>query len=110
MDSNTVGPRGSDVMQRLREVVQRAELLVDVEEQVEKVTCRGEGICYDGPSEQVTAWRRQVGQLLALLERPSAPGEMDEAMAEATRLVQLLEKHASRDAGGADSAAPPASA
>ncbi|MFF8993988.1 hypothetical protein ACF09H_29490 [Streptomyces sp. NPDC014983] len=110
MDGNAVVPRGSDVMQRLREVMWRAELLADVEEQVEKVTCRGEGICYDGPSEQVTGWRRQAGQLLALLERPLAPGERDEAMAEAARLVKLLEQHAGQDVGGADSAAPPTSA
>ncbi|MFK0142551.1 hypothetical protein [Streptomyces murinus] len=71
-------------MQQLREVVWRAEL-VDVKEQVEKVTCRGEGICYDGPSEQVTGWGRQVGRLL---------------------LVQAIEQHAC----GAGSAARPASA
>ncbi|WP_157856107.1 hypothetical protein [Actinacidiphila yeochonensis] len=71
MNSDTeTGPPGADALQKLTELVWRAELLVDVEERVEQVTCRGEVLPYDGPSEQVTDWRRQVGQLLALVERP----------------------------------------
>ncbi|MFF4933335.1 hypothetical protein ACFY2H_31255 [Streptomyces griseofuscus] len=109
MNSDTeTGPPGADALQKLTELVWRAELLVDVEERVEQVTCRGEVLPYDGPSEQVTDWRRQVGQLLALVERPPASEEMGEAIDTASRLVQLLEQHGQR-AGGADAAAPPTS-
>ncbi|MYZ41150.1 MULTISPECIES: hypothetical protein [unclassified Streptomyces] len=109
MNSDTkTGPHGADALQKLTELVWRAELLVDVEERVEQVICRGEELPYDGPSEQVTDWRRQVCRLLALVEQPPASAEMGEAIATASRLVQLLERHG-QGVGGADTAAPPTS-
>lgn len=107
MNSDTAsGPQGTDVLGQLTELVWRAELLVDVEERVEQVTCRGEGLLYEGPNEQVADWRRRVDELLAQLERPLACDEMNEAIAGASQLVQLLEQHG-RGADGAKTTAPP---
>lgn len=79
-----------------------------VEEHTARVTCRAEGLPYDGPSAPVAALRREVVELLSLLERPLTSEEEDRATAEASRLVQLLEQRGVPATGGAVVTAPPA--
>ncbi|MFE1190088.1 hypothetical protein [[Kitasatospora] papulosa] len=110
MSSDTAAGRPhTSAPQGLTTLVWRAEVLVDVEEHTERVTCRGEGLPYDGPSAAVAALRREVVGLLGLLERPLTGEEADQATAEASRLVQLLEQREGSAAGGAVATAPPAS-
>ncbi|HBF84432.1 MAG TPA: hypothetical protein DD420_32240 [Streptomyces sp.] len=110
MSSDTAAGRPrTSAPQELTTLVWRAEVLVDVEEHTERVTCRGEGLPYEGPSEAVAAGRRKVVELLGLLERPLTAEEADRATAEASRLVQLLEQRGGPAAGDAVVTAPPAS-
>ncbi|WP_217225937.1 hypothetical protein [Streptomyces anulatus] len=110
MSSSTAagGPRTS-APRALTVLAWRAEVLVDVQEHTEKVTCRGEGLRYDGPSETVAARRREVDTLLELVERPMTAREVDEATVEVARLVAELEQRGGTEAGGAVPAAPPVS-
>lgn len=70
-----------------------------VEEHTARVTCRAEGLPYDGPSAPVAALRREVVEWLSLLKRPLTSEEEDRATAEASRLVQLLEQRGVSTAG-----------
>ncbi|WP_432156097.1 hypothetical protein [Streptomyces sp. bgisy153] len=111
MSSDTVtGSQDADALQRLTVLVWRAELLVDVEERVEQVTCRGEDLPYRGPSKMVADWRRQVEALRIMLGQPPAASEVDEAIGKATRLVQLLEQRGGQGADGEAETAAPAAA
>ncbi|MFJ2217766.1 hypothetical protein ACIQVO_36920 [Streptomyces sp. NPDC101062] len=84
---------------RLRQLLWRAEVLLDVEEKTEAVACRVEGRAYEGPGQAVA----EAGEAVAVLKElvvlhagddlgdPVVTADLDQSLATATALVRRLE-------------------